>query len=700
MKRSRITHRLSIVDSVDGLHFSFTQDPAKFYEPLVNIYRQIPSRKFDPNSKIWQFSVQHKEQLFNKIEEHLPEVEIIRGLSRRGTDSSSAATIPKPTCMFILCDVDRFEIISSYDQQLNNVYKSMESRCYNARSRSWNFNIRDHDKLVTALKDANVQYTICSIPAWILRYLKNHQERKNDINYEDICSQRLNEQLLSQLLPFQREALIYALVNDGRLLLADDMGLGKTLQALSMALLYRSEWPLLIIVPASVKYSWQDQILKWIPNILVDEIHIIDKQCDSISSDYRYPITIVSYDCLAKQTFRTKLLCFKVIIADESHQLKNIKTSRCKHVIPLLKQAKRLFLLSGTPALSRPFELYPQLHCLYPQLFRNLHDFGKRYCGAKQTPWGWEYSGCTNINELQIILECGLMIRRDKQSVLKDLPNKYREIVVLDAAKVKTNSAGLIEASKRAVNAKSKDKHACLLSFFHETARAKMDGVCEYLKTHLNWNEKTIIFAHHQVMMDNISCLCETMAIEYIRIDGSVGSQRRQNLVDRFQLNDNVKIAVLAVITAGTGLNLTAASKVIFAELFWNPGVLLQAEDRAYRLGREDSLEIKYLLAKNTSDDLVWPLVQRKLKVLSEVGLSKRDALSTEKIDKHSDSINDGLVTANDKHHTAMFRLLDEFITSQSRANMHCEEELSPDFNAEDEIEDDELLVIANSLNQ
>ncbi|GCC39345.1 hypothetical protein chiPu_0022854, partial [Chiloscyllium punctatum] len=69
---------------------------------------------------------------------------------------------------------------------------------------------------------------------------------------------------------------------------------------------------------------------------------------------------------------------------DESHFLKNMKTARCKAAHPLLQAAKRLLLLSGTPAMSRPAELYSQIAVLQPKLFPNFHDFGVRYCAAKR----------------------------------------------------------------------------------------------------------------------------------------------------------------------------------------------------------------------------------------------------------------------------------------------------------------------------
>lgn len=92
-----------------------------------------------------------------------------------------------------------------------------------------------------------------------------------------------------------------------------------------------------------------------------------------------------------------------------------------------------------------------------------------------------------------------------------------------------------------------------------------------------------------------------------------------------FQNDDQIRLALLSITAASTGLTLTKATTVIFAELFFNPGVLVQAEDRAHRIGQLDSVNVHYLLAKGTTDDHIWPLILKKLNTLESVGLGKND---------------------------------------------------------------------------
>merc|ERR1719219_1623912 len=131
-------------------------------------------------------------------------------------------------------------------------------------------------------------------------------------------------------------------------------------------------------------------------------------------------------------------------------------------------------------------------------------------------------------------------------------------------------------------------------------------------------------------MMNIIADTFDEAKVHFIRIDGGTGSSQRKYLCDAFQTDDNVKVALLSITAANAGITLTAAQLVVFAELFWNPGILTQAEDRAHRIGQTDSVVVQYLVAKGTSDDELWPLIQKKLNVLNKAGLSKDNFMDSE----------------------------------------------------------------------
>lgn len=157
------------------------------------------------------------------------------------------------------------------------------------------------------------------------------------------------------------------------------------------------------------------------------------------------------------------------------------------------------------------------------------------------------------------------------------------------------------------------------------TAEVKLPAILEYIDDLIEAGHKMLVFAHHQSIMDAIEGHLIRQGIRSIRIDGKTPPANRQDLCSAFQGEPSLRVALLSVTAASTGLTLTAATTVIFAELFWNPGVLVQAEDRAHRIGQSDSVNVHYLLAKGTTDDSIWPLILRKLTLLESVGLGKND---------------------------------------------------------------------------
>ncbi|KAK4290029.1 hypothetical protein Pmani_037048 [Petrolisthes manimaculis] len=433
------------------------------------------------------------------------------------------------------------------------------------------------------------------------------------------------------------------------------MGLGKTIQALGVAVYYRSEWPLLVVTPSSVRYSWASSVERWVGSVERHEIVVVRN-----SKDYFAEATVVimSYDLLARREKEALNRRFRVVIMDESHMIKNFKTARYKAAAQIIKEAKRVLLLSGTPALSRPSELYTQINSIDPKIFPSYQDYGVRYCGGKQTKWGWDFSGSSNMQELKILLEAKFMIRRLKSQVLDQLPAKQRMTVILDPTAVESGNKAM-EESVRKLGLKSvtgASRQTALLQYFAQTAHSKLKAVGVYVKELLESDEKFLVFAHHQVMLDMLCEVCDKANTRYIRIDGKTNGELRQNYINAFQTKDEVKVAILSLTAANTGITLTAAHLVVFAELFWNPGVLVQAEDRTHRIGQEDCVVVQYLVGKGTADDFIWPLVQAKLDVLGSAGLTKdnfSDTTSTYQKGIEQNTITQYLLEMQDLDHSS-----------------------------------------------
>ncbi|KAG8520838.1 SWI/SNF-related matrix-associated actin-dependent regulator of chromatin subfamily A-like protein 1 [Galemys pyrenaicus] len=581
-----------------------------FNAELIAVFKSLPSRSYDPATKTWNFSMTDYSTLMEAAQ-RLPTVTLQPLALEEASGSAVAQSCLPPAASLnfvegrcLLISRTRFEADIRGTEDLITLFKQMDSRNYVARVRCL------------------PQVKLDPLPMTLVQAFASQLEKTTltaDIPEADLSE--VDTKLVSSLLPFQRAGVNFAIAKRGRLLLADDMGLGKTIQAICIAAFYRKEWPLLVVVPSSVRFTWEQAFLRWLPFLGPDTINVVVTGKDRLRAGL---VNIISFDLLSKLEKQLQTP-FKVVIIDESHFLKNSKTARCRAALPLLKVAKRVILLSGTPAMSRPSELYTQIVAVKPTFFPRFHDFGLRYCDAKKQSWGWDYSGSSNLRELKLLLEEAVMLRRLKSDVLSQLPAKQRKLVLVApgrfSAKVRAALDTIAKEMTKDSN-KQKQKQA-LIMFFNSTAEAKIPSIIEYILDLLeSGREKFLVFAHHKVVLDAITNELERKRVQHIRIDGATSSADRERLCQQFQLSERHAVAVLSITAANMGLTLSSADLVVFAELFWNPGVLIQAEDRVHRIGQSSSVGIHYLMAKGTADDYLWPLIQEKIKVLGEAGLS------------------------------------------------------------------------------
>lgn len=458
--------------------------------------------------------------------------------------------------------------------------------------------------------------------------------RKPIPNYADsILDQNIDSKLLESLFPFQREGVMYGISRGGRFLLGDDMGLGKTRQALAVAAYYRDEWPLLIVTTAATRDMWSDQVFDLLPSVNCSQVVVIRSSKEVVSGAR---IVICSYSSLEGSKKKLELMNFGVVILDESHSIKDSRAKQTINATKLGVKAKRAILITGTPAMSRPSELYSQL-AIIDKKFVDYIKFTLRYCDGKSTQFGWEANGAEHLDELNILLSKSFMIRRTKENVCFELGDKRREVVRMEDFKLSMKDAkNMNEFSNQYQNVQGKKQaeNDILLSWYASTAKLKAPAVCQYLKETLpKCDEKFLIFAHHHILMDEISSTLASNKIKFIRIDGSTRSDIRNSLVESFQNNPDIKCAILSIRACSAGITLTAASKIIFAELDWTPSTILQAEGRAHRIGQEKQVHTTFLIAPNTADEIIWKKLQWKQKNLDKIGLvAKNEHLSDHEV--------------------------------------------------------------------
>ncbi|KAG2458961.1 ZRAB3 endonuclease, partial [Polypterus senegalus] len=290
-------------------------------------------------------------------------------------------------------------------------------------------------------------------------------------------------------------------------------------------------------------------------------------------------------------------------------------------------------------------ELFMQIDALYPKKFGTWFDFAKKYCNAHVRFFGskrqWDCRGASNLDELHHKLN-EIMIRRLKDQVLTQLPSKIRQRIPFDLTKetAKEACASFEEWEKlmRALNLGTSgidnpfvEVMGLITRMYKQTAIAKAGAVKDYIKMMLeNDHLKFLVFAHHLVMLQACTEAVIEAKARYVRIDGSVPSSERIHLVHQFQNDPETRVAILSIQAAGQGLTFTAATHVVFAELYWNPGHIKQAEDRAHRIGQTSSVHIHYLIAKGTFDTMMWAMLNRKEGVTGNTLNGKKEQLKAE----------------------------------------------------------------------
>ena len=429
---------------------------------------------------------------------------------------------------------------------------------------------------------------------------------------------------MTKLRPFQEEGVRAIYSFKGRALLADEQGLGKTIQALTWIHRIKSCRPAIIIAPASMKYTWQAEAGLHF-NMRVDVLEGTKPRVDKLPSD----IVVLNYDILEGWLPVIMKTPPAVIVFDEIHYLKNPAAMRSKAAKRLIKNARSVVGLSGTPVINRPMEIWFPLHLIKPELFPEQFKFGFRYCRPKMTQWGWDFSGSSREKELNGILEEKVMIRRMKSEVAKELPPKIRKTIFLklkpadyrEYEKVRGKDfLTWLKKEKGHARAKRAEKSLYLTKvgyLLRYTIEKKLPSTLKWIQEFLDDHpdKKLVCFTMHTKVIDAVVNKFPGAVV----IDGRVTGKKREQAKRAFQTSDRHRLLVGNWIAAGVGLTLTAAHNLVGLDLPWSSGDLLQGEDRIHRIGQTKSAFIYYLIAMDTIEEKQMDLLKRKAGILGAV---------------------------------------------------------------------------------
>jgi SWI/SNF-related matrix-associated actin-dependent regulator 1 of chromatin subfamily A len=392
-----------------------------------------------------------------------------------------------------------------------------------------------------------------------------------------------------RLLNHQREAVSSILYRKpkGRALVADEMGLGKTITAIAaMDALTRDRK--LVICPAFLQHNWTVELQEW--SIGFDEW------------------TVCSYHAAMKLVGNARE--WAGVVVDESHYLKSPQSQRTIRLTPMLQTVEYCFMLSGTPAPSRPIELWTALFILRPKYAGTWTEYARRYCGLQRTPWGPKAQGAVRTEELSWLLRKIYMIRRTKE-VIRNLPMKIRHRVAIKPSDIYVPELEKLQKGlNRAIADNDEPKVNLYMSrLFRLTCIAKTEGVIKVLERELERHPQgtIVVFAHHRAMLDAIQ---QWATVSWVRIDGSMTMKTRTDATARMA---QVRLALCTYGATGVGLSFTCARVAIMAELFYVPSVLAQAEDRLHRIRQLHNVHITYVVCAEPSLDIrVWRSLRKK----------------------------------------------------------------------------------------
>lgn len=480
-----------------------------------------------------------------------------------------------------------------------------------------------------------------------LKWMSEDEKRKQKLSdIEKKTDTTFNVKgLKMEMYPYQKVGVEFLTESGGRALIADAMGLGKTIQAIAYCK-HREFKRVLVVCPASVKFSWMNEVKKWTRL----SAQIIDSKTKLHEIDSDVIFWIVNYDILKKHKDMLLKTKFDAIVGDEAHMIKNPQAIRTKVFRMVARDIPNVVLLTGTPLLSRPVELFSLLNIIDPKNWNSYYEYVKRYCNAYQDRFGLNVSGASNIEELHNRIK-KYFLRREKTEVLKELPPKNRidvpvqlapdakheyETAEKDLAVYLRHYAGKQPAAIAKTLAAEKLARLNVLRML--CAQGKVPMAIELIESIIESGEKVLVFSS---FVDPLTQMGAKFGKKAVTITGQTPVEERGEIVRRFQTDPEIKVFLGGIKSAGVGITLTAASNVLFLDYSWNPADMQQAEDRAHRPGQEASLlNIYSLYSQGTIDEDLRDMLAEKQDIFNRVIDGKlADNFSKNAVQKTLDSV-------------------------------------------------------------
>lgn len=434
----------------------------------------------------------------------------------------------------------------------------------------------------------------------------------------------LPKTLKTSLRSYQHDSLIWMLqlhrAKIGRLL-ADEMGLGKTLMVLALIAIIKereNRQVSLVIAPTSVLDVWVDEAKKHFNDLGIVKLHGSERSV-KLKEIENADVLITSYAILRRDVEKLSTIKFRYLIIDEAQIIKNLKTESWKAA--RLIQAEQKIALSGTPIENRLSDLYSILELVSPGILGKEHNFLKRYSGTEH-----------NL-ELKNRIK-PLIMRRKKEDVAKDLPEKIENILYCDmSSQQKAIYLDILHTArdelKKTVNNMpllailTRLRQICcdprlLPGINYDVSSGKLDLFLNCIDEFLSNNRKIIVYSQFVKMQSIlIESLRKKGIDDILWLHGS--TVNRADLISEFQKENGPRIIIVSLKAGGTGITLTRADTVIYYDPWWNPAVMDQAADRAHRIGQTKTVHLVKLICRQSIEKQILDLCEKKRAIANDI---------------------------------------------------------------------------------
>lgn len=425
--------------------------------------------------------------------------------------------------------------------------------------------------------------------------------------------------------PYQWQGIKFLMDNE-HALLADDMGTGKTVMttvALKILIQQTKVHHVLILCPPSVLYEWKRHLDDWAPELTSYLIRSPQKEVRKSLWETPMHVYVTTYDMLKGDIEngilpKASLTHFDVVVLDEAHHIKNMKSKRFRAIKQL--QPKRRWALTGTPVQNKIEDLASIFEFVYPNYLTSF-DLRPEQIKERIKPY---------------------FLRRRKREVMPNLPRKTRADIELELDEEQETAYKLAEAGIReelsALGDRVTKQHIfAKLTILKQICNfapgkfssPKTEALKEQVEEIIACGEKVIVFS--QYVDEGVSKLEELLKKHGIaKIVGGQTDTVRRNEIEKFKKRKDVPVLIASVRSGGEGLNLTEASYIVHFDHWWNPAVMWQAEDRVHRRGQTKGVNIYSYWMKDTIDDRIRQKLHEKGILFEQIV----DGLAEEGIDE------------------------------------------------------------------